>query len=106
MRTITLTQLRSLKACRSQLETFERLFGEACAPASLEETLELAHRHFADFDSDWTAKNLLPAAAWADYDRVTATAWADYERAKAAALADYERAKAQAFARAWWAASC
>ena len=102
MNRITLTQLRRLKACGSQLETFEHLFGEVCAPDSLEEALELAQRHAAEFEWDWGAQNLLTAPARADYERAIAPAWADYERAIAPAWADYARARAQTFARAWW----
>ena len=69
---ITLSQLKSLNACKSQVDKFSELFGE-----SVDVTPELCVSHAQDFDWGWAAKNLLTDSAWAEYKRVTARAFGE-----------------------------
>ena len=93
--TVTLNQLRRLRACSKQLALFKQLFGEA---VTVTEELCLQHAH--EFDWSWAARHLLPAPADAEYDRALAPADAEYDRATAPARAEWERATAPA--RAEW----
>jgi hypothetical protein len=49
-------------------------------------------------DFDWAARTLLPAPAWAEYEKVVAAALAEYEKVVAAAWAEYEKVVAPALA--------
>ena len=93
--TVTLNQLRRLRACPGQLALFKQLFGEA---VTVTEELCLQHAH--EFDWSWAARHLLPASAFAEYDRALASARVEYNRALAPADAEYDRATAPA--RAEW----
>ena len=80
---ITLSQLKSLDACKSQVDKFSELFGE-----SVDVTPELCVSHAQDFDWGWAARNLLTDSALAEYERVTSTALAEYKRVTARAFGE------------------
>ncbi len=80
-------------ACEEQHKLFQEKFGGKA---------KITNRNMAraiawGLDVFWLER-LIPAPAWADYERVKALALADYERVKALAWADYERVKALAWA--------
>ena len=70
--TISVAKLRKLGACHSQVDKFNKIFGDK----SVAVTVELCVAHAQDFNWDWAANNLLTAPAEAEYDRVVAPAWA------------------------------
>jgi len=79
-------------ACPSQVDLFEKTFGD-----SVVVTVKRAEKVAALFQWEW-ASCLLDAAAQPEYSRVIAAAWAEYCRARAAAWAEYCRARAPALA--------
>ena len=89
--TITLTQLRKLRACSDSLTRFRELFGD-----SVELTVELAEKHASDFPANWCERYLLNRYARAEFKRVRFAAWAECERSAAPARAEYERVEAAA----------
>ena len=92
MRThITTADLKG--ACSGQVELFERTFkGKARISRR-----NLAKAIAAGLDVFWL-ECLIPAAAWAEYDKVTAAAWAEYDKVRAAAWAEYDKVTAPAWA--------
>ena len=68
-RQITLAQLRSAGACKSQLVLFEKLFG-----VEVTLTEEIARQYGPEFDIEWAAMNLLSPFAYNSYIAATATA--------------------------------
>jgi hypothetical protein len=92
--TITLTQLRNLRACADQQKLFSQLFGE-----SVEITEALCVEHATSFNWSWAAKRLLDIPALAEYGRVRDEASDEYERVRDAALDEYDRVCAPALAK-------
>ncbi len=82
---ITKQMLIDADACPSQVDLFEKTFGD-----SVVVTVKRAEKVAALFQWEW-ASCLLDAAAQPEYSRVIAAAWAEYCRARAAALAEYRR---------------
>jgi hypothetical protein len=80
------------KACTSQVDLFERTFGD-----SVVVTVKRAEKVAALFQWLW-ATRLLDAQGRAKYERVIAAAWAEYDRVTAPALAEYHRVRAAAAA--------
>ena len=95
--TITLAQLVTLNACKTQRDKFQALFGESVTFRSKKKFIAACVEHASTFSFTWAASNLLKATAWAEHQRAKATAYAEYERAKATAYAEYERATAPAW---------
>ena len=69
MKTITVAQLRELKACSVQLDAFSRLFPDGVASV----TPESCRAHAVVFDWDWAARNLLTPAQCEAYNEAVAT---------------------------------
>ena len=93
MAKLTLIVLRAKKACRDQLQEFERRFGD-----SVEITAELCLSVAEVFDWNWAAEHLLGSSACAEYRRIQTAACVEYERIRASALAEYERIQVPALA--------
>jgi hypothetical protein len=89
---ITKQMLIDADACPSQVDLFEKTFGD-----SVVVTLKRAEKVARLFDWDW-AEQLLDAQGRDEYLRVEAAARVELDHAKAAARAEYERSKATASA--------
>jgi hypothetical protein len=81
--TITVKQLRKLKACEEQVDLFKKLFGE-----SVEITEALIKEHSAKFDIYWLAKNLFSGSLLATYEASRDQLWATYEASHAIVFFD------------------
>ena len=92
---ITKQMLIDAKARTSQVDLFEKTFGE-----SVVVTVKRAEKVAALFDWDLAAQ-LLDAQGWAEYIRAADASWAEYSRAIAPAFADYNRTTAAAWATAF-----
>ena len=93
MSILTLSKLRSLGACREQVDEFAARFGEF-----VDITPDLCESVANIFDWSWASRNLLRAPALAEYNRVFASARAEYDRVCDAARTEYDRALAPALA--------
>ena len=89
---ITKQMLIDAKACPSQVDLFEEIFGD-----SVVVTIKRAEKVANLFDWNWAIR-LLNAQGRAECKRVMADASAEYKRVGASARAEYERAKATASA--------
>ena len=92
---ITKQILIDAKARTSQVDLFEKTFGE-----SVVVTVKRAEKVAALFDWDLAAQ-LLDAQGWAEYIRAADAAFAEYLRVEAPAGAEYERVIATAWATAF-----
>jgi cell division septum initiation protein DivIVA len=98
---ITKQMLIDADACPSQVDLFEKTFGD-----SVIVTVKRAEKVAALFDWEWSTRLLdrqgraeykrVTAAARAEYDRVMTPASAEFKRVEAPALAEYARATAPA----------
>ena len=70
MSTITLAQLREAKACESQTELFEQVFGDSVSFDDENFFVPYAQK----FDFGWGARNLLSTLAWKTFDKQIALA--------------------------------
>ena len=92
---ITKQMLIDAKARTSQVDLFEKTFGD-----SVVVTVKRAEKVAALFDWDLAAQ-LLDAQGWVEYWRVIEAAWAKYNRTLATARAEYKRVEAAAWATAF-----
>ncbi len=90
---LTLQRLVELDACEEQREIFAEMFG-----TEVEVTEELCAKVANTFDWNWAVKNLLDAAAHAEYERTVNSAYAEYTRAIKSAYVEYTRTIAPASA--------
>jgi hypothetical protein len=82
-------------ACPSQVDLFEKTFGD-----SVVVTIKRAEKVAALFRWGWAIR-LLDAQGRAEFDRATATALAEFKRVEAAAWPEFNRARAAAWATAF-----
>jgi hypothetical protein len=84
--TITVKQLRMMKACDSQVELFKQTFGE-----SVELTRELVLAHASKFDLHWFACDYLKGNKLEAYQKARASALEAYYREIASVWDAYNR---------------
>jgi hypothetical protein len=89
---VTKQMLIDADACPSQVDLFEKTFGE-----SVVVTVKRAEKVAALFDWDLAAQ-LLDAQGWAEYIRAADAALAEYKRVQAPAATEYDRVRAAAWA--------
>ena len=82
---ITLAQLKAKKACQSQLDLFEKYFGE-----SVELTKNIWNKYRSHFDIYWVGNKLLTKKERATYESIRDPAWATYKSIRDQAWATYE----------------
>ena len=90
-RYITTADLKG--ACREQVDLFNETFGGKAKVTNR----NLAKAMAAGLQVFWL-ESLIPAQAWAEYDKVRAPAWAEYDKVRAQAWAEYDKVRAQAWA--------
>jgi len=90
MKPINAKRLQSLKACRTQVQKFQEIFGDTDAPL----TVETAIQYATEFDWDWAAQNLLKAPHLKACQEAVASLWKAYDEAEAPLSKAYQEAVA------------
>jgi hypothetical protein len=85
---ITYSLLKKKKACKKQLDLFEKHIGRIEPMPLTKKTIEKFRQLF---DLDWAAENLLDSEDLHEYKKARTTAYAEFEKAWSDASAEYNK---------------